>query len=325
MNPFAHSSEDRIDSLGESALIENIKNWLGPASPDSPVGIGDDCSSVSLPRDESYLLTTTDPVIYQRHFDDSLTPEDVAIKLLNRNISDIASMGGTPRHATLSLAIPNNLSIDWLQRFYSSLSIVSRQKNIQVNGGDVSPTQDFIGAFMTLVGYGNNRVLERKKANPNALLFVTGSLGGSRLSKHYTFEPRVAEGQWLVKQSAISSCMDLSDGLGKDCDAFVSENCCAQIDSHCIPISEDAYTLSKSSGRTPLDHAINDGEDYELLFTLEDKQEKNRFKDAWNQQFNTPITQIGHITERNANQPCVIFSDLGNEINLTGYDPFRSA
>ena len=324
MNPFAQSRQDRVGSLGETVLIKRISEWLGAASPDTPAGIGDDCSAVHLPSDKSYLLTTTDPVIYQRHFDGQLKPEQVAIKLLNRNISDIASMGGTPRHATLSLALPNHLSIDWLRRFYIGLSQEAYKLNIQVNGGDVTPTEDFLGAFMTLVGYGNERILERKGASVDALVFVTGSLGGSRLKKHFNFEPRLPEGQWLATQVGVSSCMDLSDGIGKDCAAILLDHCNAIIDASRIPVSEDAHALSQLSGRSPLDHAINDGEDYELLFTLEPDQDYDTFVGDWKTRFKTSITQIGIISKRVASHPSVVFSNLDEKIEPTGYDPFRT-
>ncbi len=325
MNPFAHSREDRVGTLGEAILIKRISEWLGGASPNAPAGIGDDCSAIPLPSDKSYLLTTTDPVIYQRHFDDKLNPEQIAIKLLNRNISDIASMGGTPRHATLSLALPNHLSIDWLQRFFVGLSKEACKRQIQINGGDVSSTEEFLGAFMTLVGYGNKRILERKGASVEALVFVTGSLGGSRLEKHHNFEPRLSEGQWLATQPGVSSCMDLSDGLGKDCAAILFDHCSATIDANQIPISRDARISSQSSGRSPIDHAINDGEDYELLFTLEPDQDYDTFVSDWKSQFETSITQIGHITKRVANHPIVFFSNLDDKIDLMGYDPFRAS
>ncbi len=324
MNPIALSHEDRVGSLGETVLIEKIKTWLGSASPDSPAGIGDDCSAVLLPRDQSYLLTTADPVIFRRHFDESLAPEHVSKKLLRRNISDIAAMGGTPKYATLSLAIPNHLSIEWLQRFYSALSTEANQRHIQVNGGDVSPTEDFVGVFMTLIGFAGERILERKGAGPGSRLFVTGTLGGSRLKKHYSFEPRLREGQWLASHPAVSSCMDLSDGLGKDCAAILYDHCSAIIDSRKVPTSADAKTHSETSGRSALDHAINDGEDYELLFTLEPDQDPDSFETEWKQAFATRLSQIGYIAERTANQPSVAFSDAGNDINLTGYDPFRT-
>ena len=78
MNPFASGKENRIDSIGESALIELMRDWLGTASPPTPKGIGDDCSAIPLPTNKSHLLTTADPVIYKRHFEDSLSPEQVA-------------------------------------------------------------------------------------------------------------------------------------------------------------------------------------------------------------------------------------------------------
>jgi len=324
MNPFAQSKEESVSEWSENALIGKIKNWLGSASPDTPLGIGDDCSAVPLPRDKAYLLTTTDPVIYGSHFDECLSPENVAKKLLRRNISDIASMGGDPRHAILSLAAPGSLSLDWLQRFYTGLSREAEQWEIQINGGDLTSTEDFLGAFLTLVGYANDRILERKGASPGSLLYVTGSLGGSRLGKHFSFEPRLPEGQWLASHPAVTSCMDLSDGLGKDCAALLLDHCAAVIDAGSIPVSKAARTVAKESGRPPLDHAINDGEDYELLFTLEPDWDPQQFESAWNAQFDTRLSQIGRIEERSGDQAPVSLSDSHNSIRFSGYDPFRS-
>ncbi len=324
MNPYAQSPEDEISALGEASLIEQIKAWLGSASPDSPEGIGDDCSAVALPRDKAYLLTTADPVIYQSHFDDRLAPENVAAKLLRRNVSDIASMGGAPRHATLSLAIPSNLSLEWLRRFYTGLSVEANRWNVQINGGDLTPTKQFIGAFLTLIGYANDRILERKGASPGSTLCVTGTLGGTRLKKHYSFEPRLPEGQWLASHPSVSSCMDVSDGLGKDCPALLFDHCAVVIDSERVPISQDAHAMAAESGRSLLDHAFNDGEDYELLFTLEPGTDLQQFEAVWKAQFKTRLSYIGHIETRAPGQPPLSVSNARLDFNPAGYDPFRS-
>lgn len=325
MKPFALSRNDSVQTLGESELIEKIRDWLGTASPQSPAGIGDDCSAIPLPGSKSCFLTTADPVIYQRHFDDLLSPEKVASKLLKRNISDIASMGGEPRHATLSLAIPGNLSIEWLHRFYSGLSKEALNRNIQINGGDISSTDNFVGAFMTLIGFTSARLLERKGAKPKSRLFVSGTLGGSGLRKHYAFEPRLKEGQWLANHTEVLSCMDLSDGLGKDCASLASKDCAVLIDSKTIPISDDAKSQSSESGRSALDHAINDGEDYELLFSLNSCCDTQRFQSDWERHFNTRLTQIGYFEKRNTGQPSVSFLNLPDEVTTIGYEHFRSA
>ncbi len=325
MNPFASDEIDRVDSIGESALIERMREWLGDASPPTPQGIGDDCSAIPAPSGKTHLLTTADPVVYKRHFDDTLTPEQVAGKLLKRNLSDIAAMGGSPRSATISFAIPNGLSIIWLQRFYASLSTEAKKYRIQITGGDTTATDDFLGAFMTLIGFAEGRILERGKAFLGSPLYVTGELGGSLLEKHHAFEPRLGEGQWLAQQPEVLSCMDLSDGLGKDCAAMVPQGLAIRLDAKSIPISDDARRASHQSGRSPLNHAINDGEDFELLFALAPSANIERFESNWRQTFDIALTRIGAIVSRDSDQPLVSIDGAANDIELTGYEHLRSS
>ncbi|MDE0768436.1 MAG: thiamine-phosphate kinase [Opitutaceae bacterium] len=324
MNPFAANKDDRIDSIGESELIERIRIWLGDASSPSPRGIGDDCSVLPLSPLENQLLVTADPVVYNKHFDDSLTPEQVARKLLRRNASDIAAMGGFPRSATLSLALPSNLSIAWLQRFYHGLAAEAKRLDTEISGGDVSSTSDFLGAFMTLIGVANKRVLERGKACLGSTIYVTGELGGSLLEKHYSFEPRLPEGQWLSTQTAVLACMDLSDGLGKDCSALLQPGLGALLNATDIPISSDALRRSEQSGKSALEHSINDGEDYELLFALAPSTDREAFEAAWRKIFETALSKIGTVIERTSKAPTLSFSRTNQSIEFSGYEHFRS-
>lgn len=325
MNPFACSKEDRIDSIGESELIKRMQAWLGDASPPSPQGIGDDCSLLSLSPSEKQLLVTADPVVYTKHFDDTLSPEQVAQKLLKRNASDIAAMGGIPRSATLSLALPAKLSIAWLHRFYDGLAAEAKRLRIQIAGGDTSSSSDFLGAFMTLIGVASERVLERGKAVLDSPLYVTGELGGSLLEKHYAFEPRLAEGLWLASQPAALSCMDLSDGLGKDCPALLGPGLGALLHARDIPISDAALRRSEQSGHSALEHAVNDGEDYELLFAVAPSTDCEAFEALWRKRFETPLSLIGTVIDREADQAILSFDDPDASFKFTGYEHFRSS
>ncbi len=324
MNPFAGDKDERIDSIGETELIERIQTWLGDASPPSPRGIGDDCSVLPVKSSENKLLVTADPVVYNKHFDDFLTPEQVAGKLLKRNASDIAAMGGFPRSATLSLALPSNLSITWLQRFYQGLAVEAKRLDTEISGGDVSSTSDFLGAFMTLIGVANERVLERGKASLGTTIYVTGELGGSLLEKHYSFEPRLAEGQWLSTQTAVLACMDLSDGLGKDCSALLKPGLGVLLKAGDVPISSAALRRSEQSGKSALQHAINDGEDYELLFALAPSTDSAAFEAEWRKTFETTLSKIGSVIKRAPNEPVLSFSGTNQSIKSSGYEHFRS-
>ncbi len=325
MNPFSENRSDTVASLGESELINRIRGWLGDASPQSPQGIGDDCAALDIPKEAEKFLITTDPVIYGQHFDDQISPEDSGAKLAKRNLSDIAAMGGKPFASVVSLSIPNHLQISWLERFYSGLRNQALKYQFTIAGGDVSQADSYLGIFMTMTGTSAGKALERGKAVAGCALYVTGELGGSILGKHYRFEPRLAEGQWLASRDETLGCLDLSDGLGKDCSAMLRPNLLAKLDCSRLPISEDAVTLSRSSGRSPLYHAINDGEDFELLFALSPEADLSRFAEDWSENFTTKLTRIGSVEATNNPEDFPIqLENTGEKISLTGYEHLRA-
>ena len=325
MNPFSENRSDTVASLGESELINRIRGWLGEASPQSPQGIGDDCAALDIPREAEKFLITTDPVIYGQHFDDQISPEDAGAKLAKRNLSDIAAMGGKPFASVVSLSIPNNLQIGWLERFYTGLGNQALKYQFTIAGGDVSQADSYLGIFMTMTGTSAGKALERGKAIAESSLYVTGELGGSILGKHHRFEPRLAEGQWLASRDETLGCMDLSDGLGKDCSAMLRPDHLAKLDCSRLPISEDAVTLSRSSGKSPLYHAINDGEDFELLFALSPKADPNRFAEDWSENFTTKLTRIGSVEATTDPKDLPIqLENTDEKIPLTGYEHLRA-
>ena len=112
VHPFTKNPRQSVSALGEEKLIAAIRRWLGAASPRAPFGIGDDCAV--LPAAKSKQLITVDPVIYREHFDDTIPPRAVGEKLLKRNLSDLAAMGGRPRAAVVALALDPRTSVRWL-------------------------------------------------------------------------------------------------------------------------------------------------------------------------------------------------------------------
>ena len=150
MHPFTPRQRDSVAALGETRLIESIRRWLGNVSPPPPFGIGDDCAV--LPASRRRQLVTTDPVIFGRHFDDSVPPCAVGAKLLKRNLSDLAAMGARPTAAVVSLALDPRVSTRWLEQFHRGLAAVARRFSVAVVGGDVAQSDGFLGAFLTLFG-----------------------------------------------------------------------------------------------------------------------------------------------------------------------------
>ena len=181
MTIFTPIRAESVISIGELRLIDRIRDWLGNVSPAAPFGIGDDCAI--LPPSKHQQLITTDPVIYGQHFDETVTARAAGAKLLKRNLSDIASMGGRPISAVVSLALAPDTNIAWLRAFYLGLAACARRYHVNIVGGDVTQgPAGFFGAFLTLHGEAaGQRLVTRGGAMPGDRIYVTGRLGGSLL------------------------------------------------------------------------------------------------------------------------------------------------
>jgi len=309
MSPFTHRSFESVASLGEEKLIAAIRRWLGPASPPAPHGMGDDCA-VLRPSKRSQAITV-DPVIYGRHFDDQVPPRAVGAKLLKRNLSDLAAMGARPTAAVIALTLDPRVSLSWLEKFYRGLAACARAYRVPIVGGDIAQADDIVGASLTLLGEAAGpRMLLRTGAKIGDWIYVTGKLGGSIAGHHFDFEPRLAEGAWLTAQAETRAMIDLSDGVAKDLPALTPATAEPSITASDVPISRDAVRLAKKSGRTPLSHALSDGEDYELLFVVGKNADRAAFETAWHRRFKIPLTCLGRFVRRGERPTGTI--DLGD-------------
>jgi thiamine-monophosphate kinase len=297
MTPFARSPRESVAALGEERLIARIRSWLGSASPRAPFGIGDDCAV--LPPARGRQLLTVDPVVYRRHFDDAVPARAVGAKLLKRNLSDLAAMGGRPTAAVLALTLDARVSVRWLKDFYRGLAACARRYGVPVVGGDIAQADGTLAASLTLLGEcAGPRCVTRTGARVGDTLWVTGRLGGSLPSGHHlTFKPRLAEGAWLARQREVRAMMDLSDGLAKDVHALTPRGAAAAIDGDALPRRRGADVRS----------ALTDGEDYELVFALAKGTERAAFHRRWRRAFpRVRLTCIGRLTAKdNLPQGCL--------------------
>lgn len=315
MNPFTAQRAQSVGAHGEMRLIEAVRRWLDDASPAAPFGIGDDCAVI--PPTRHHQLVTTDPVIYGQHFDASVSARAVGAKLLKRNLSDIAAMGGRPVAAVISLALAPGTSMAWLRLFYLGLADCARQYRVKIVGGDITQGPDgFFGAFLTLHGESNGRVITRRGARRGDTLFVTGRLGGSLAGHHYRFTPRLAEGAWLAKQPEVVAMMDVSDGVAKDVQSLTPPGLVAAVPAAAVPVSAAAKQAARRSGRPAWSHALTDGEDYELLFVVSAKADQAAFQRRWSRSFRTPLSPIGTFARKLA-------PDQVNWSLLQGYEHLR--
>jgi thiamine-monophosphate kinase len=250
-----------------------------------------------LPERPGQRLVTTDSVLWGRHFDGAVPPRSVGAKLIKRNLSDIAAMGGVPTDAVLSLVTGPNLSLAWLEDFFAGLADACRAFDVELCGGDVvAASRDFFCATLALSGFAEEKILLRRGARTGDLLMVTGELGGSLAGKHHGFVPRLAEGRWLAMRAEVHAGMDVSDGLAKDILALLPNGADAWLEPLRIPVSKAARSMVPGGDmRALLAHALNDGEDYELLVAVE-AAEANALQAAWRVAFpQLGLSTIGRV------------------------------
>ena len=164
-----------------------------------------------------------------------------------------------------------------------------------------------------------HRILTRRTAAPSDAIFVTGQLGGSLYGHHLDFTPRLAEGEWLCGQGEVTACTDLSDGLAKDLPGLLGPKLDARIDLGVLPLSDAARALAKADGKPAAEHALADGEDYELLFTVA-ADRADLLERSFRQAFPlTPLTRLG-TTEAGSGR----FLDLatGEPVKAKGFGHF---
>ena len=287
---------------GEFHLIERLKHLI-PRSLQGPFPIGDDAAILPTGRGKC-LLFTTDAIVEGVDFiigSGGTAPEQIGHKALAVNLSDIAAMGGRPLAFVVSWGIPKKLSQRWVQRIAKGMIRLARAFDTAWVGGDISRAQRLF-ISIALLGEGEiERIVQRKGARRGDLIYVTGELGGSIYGKHLSFLPRVQEADYLVKQFHPSAMIDISDGFIQDLEhLLVSSQVGARVDLDRIPISEVVWKKARGSRARALEHALTEGEDFELLFTLRSK-EGERLEKMWPRQFKgLPLTKVGEIVDSHA-------------------------
>lgn len=269
--------------MAERQFLTRLRSSRQSKNPKVALGIGDDCAILRIPARHETLITT-DFSLEGVHFRrDWQSPECIGHRCLARGLSDIAAMGGIPTAAFLSLALPARISGRWVDQFLSGLLHLASMHGVELAGGDTAESPSGVQADIMVVGsVKRGRALLRSGAKAGDFIYVTGEVGESaaalhllaagKIKKRDVFpNPRIAMGEWLVRNRIANSAIDISDGLSTDLSHICEESGLgANIDAAAIPIHSAARTLSTSypaSSGLSLELALHGGEDYELLFT----------------------------------------------------------
>lgn len=281
----------------ESELIDWLERNL-PTSERLKIALGDDAAVIPASHADSVVTTDmlTDCVDFIL---EQVDPQLVGRKALGVNLSDLAAMAAWPVAAFVSLTLPKqgtsrHTALELAIQLYLGMAPLAQQHKIIIAGGDTNTWDGPLAISITAIGETTARgPLTRSGAKVGDQILVTGSLGGSILGKHLEFEPRIAEALLLHERYSLHAGMDLSDGLGLDAARMArASGVGIVLDLDSIPISDAARQLSKLDGGAPVDYALSDGEDFELLLAVPPDAARKILAER---PLKIPITRVGEV------------------------------
>lgn len=275
-----------LREIGENRLLAKIL----PArtySKEVLTGPGDDCAVIRPTRESNLQLLKTDCVVEGVHFTKSTRAADIGWKAMARPLSDFAAMSGMPKFALLTMVLPAGTTLTWLKSLYRGLRKAAAAFDVEIVGGETSSTKGPAVIVVALTGeIEPGRQVLRSGGRLDDLVFVTGTLGGSLSGRHLRFIPRIAEARWLTENFRVHAMMDLSDGLGADLPRLAAASL--------VGYEIDETSIPRSRGCT-LAQALNDGEDFELLFAVSPSI-ADELQTRWAERWPLRLTRIGRLT-----------------------------
>lgn len=280
----------------ENEFLRGLPNLLAGGL-NVALGVGDDAALLNL-APGTQLVVTTDMLTEGVHFDlHKHTPQQVGRKSLAVNLSDLAAMAATPLAAFVALNLPRaNASVEFSRHLLSGMLPLAQQYGCPIAGGDTNVGDGPLVVSVTALGTVKpSQTWLRSGARPGDRLLVTGKLGGSLLGSHIDFVPRVDEALRISETYKIHAAMDISDGLALDLSRLLKQSGCgAVIELPRVPCSQAASERAELTGNTALEHALGDGEDFELLLAADPETASQLIAD---QPVDCGLTEIGYCTE----------------------------
>jgi len=336
-----------VSDLGEFGLIDRVAGALPPPGEGVVVGIGDDVA-VLRTDGENYLLATCDIQVEGVHFlREAIGPYRLGRKAAAINLSDIAAMGGVPTYLLVSLAMPPQTEVSFIDELYRGLQDEVSAAGAEIVGGNMANLPDRFMIDILLLGWVEpDHLLLRSGARVGDQVCVTGVLGNSAaglallldpqaevdpevweqlLAAHLTPRPCLLEGRALAGMGAVTAAIDVSDGTLSDI-GHICERSHVGVDiwAEQLPISEAARSAAQATGQDALDFALRGGEDYQLLFTVPQPRVGEVMEGVW-AATGTPVTVIGQILPPAAGIQVVLSDGTRLPGSKGGWDHFRQS
>lgn len=327
-----------VNTLGEFGLIDHLTRNNETKQASTLLSVGDDAAVIDHFGKQTVI--STDLLVDGVHFDLMYTPlKHLGYKSIVVNLSDIYAMNATPTHVTVSIAFSNRFSVEALDQLYEGMYAACEKYNVDLIGGDTSTSPKGLVISVTAIGEVTpNEFVTRSGAKKGDLICVSGHLGGAYLGltllerekKIFLESPGVQPDleneayivgkllkpearkdviEWLAENNIKpTSMMDVSDGLSSEVLHICKQSQCgAVLYEEKIPIHDDARQFAYKLELDPTACALSGGEDYELLFTIDQSDYEKMV-------LNEEVSVIGYITEPEKKQ--TIITKGGNTYNL---------
>ncbi len=338
-----------ISELGEFGLIDELTKDIEIKNESTVYGIGDDAAVLKYPADKK-ILVSKDLLIEGVHFDMTFMPlKHLGYKSAVVNFSDMAAMNGKPKQMIVGLGVSSKFTFEALKEIYAGMKQACKNYGVDFVGGDTTSSTHGLFISVTIVGEADeDEVVYRKGAKPNDLICVSGDLGAAymgllvleREKRAFQANPKAQpelEGNDYILQRQLkpearvdiveelkkasirpTSMIDISDGLASEI-----LHICKQSEVGCviseekIPIDQTAFDMAKQFKIVPTVAAMNGGEDYELLFTI-DQKDYEKIKEI------EDISIIGYITDKSEGNRLVTVDNQLFDIEAQGWDALKA-
>jgi len=349
MSLFKENSAKRtaISELGEFRLIDHLTKNFSSKNSSTVKAIGDDAAVIK--SEDNCNLMSTDLLIEGVHFDLAYTPlKHLGYKLVVVNISDIYAMNGIPKQITVGLAVSNRFTIEALEELYEGISLACKEYNVDLIGGDTTSSNLGFMISATVIGEADEKdIVYRSGAKVNDLVVCTGDLGAAYLGLQLlkrekelfidnpTVQPDLGGNDYVLKRQLRpeagkkyinilkeleimpTSMIDISDGLASEAlHLSKASNVGITLYEDKIPVDYTVMNLANEFNLNPIFCALNGGEDYELLFTISQKDYEKLKKDV-------DFTVIGFVNDKSEGNNFITKDGGSHTLTAQGWDPIK--